>query len=179
MLCDPQAGVAGLLLLNELVVPAAAVSHASAQIGDGADGGLQTLLVTADGATLLSLVDAPAQDFLHYSLSFVASSGSTLLSFVHGDAPSFFILDDVSVRSVPEPGALGLLGLGLVSLGLVRRRRTACSEIETKARREIAGLFLFQDGANSALNTPYGAARSAYLKVPCSLISRAASCNAP
>jgi hypothetical protein len=84
-----------------------------------------SLRVTANGATLLNLVDAPAQDFLHYSLSFVASSGCTLLSFVHGDAPSFFVLDNVSVRPVPEPGTLGLFGIGLAALGLMRRRRTA------------------------------------------------------
>jgi hypothetical protein len=84
-----------------------------------------SMRVTADGATLLSLVDAPVQDFVHYSLTFVASSGCTLLSFVHGDAPSFFILDNVSVARVPEPGTLGLMGLGLAALVLMRRRQPA------------------------------------------------------
>ncbi len=84
-----------------------------------------SLLVTAGGDTLLSLVDAPAQGFLHYTLNFVATSGTTLLSFTHGDRPSFFILDNVSVSRVSEPGTLTLLGLGLAALGMVRLRRRA------------------------------------------------------
>ena len=81
--------------------------------------------VKVDGATLLLLENAAVQDFVHYSLTFVASSGSTLLSFVHGDAPSFFILDNVSVTRVPEPSTVSLLGFGLAALVLLRRRRAA------------------------------------------------------
>jgi hypothetical protein len=32
-------------------------------------------------------------------------------------------LDDVSLIAVPEPSTLGLIGLGLVGLGAMRRRR--------------------------------------------------------
>ena len=39
-----------------------------------------------------------------------------------GDIPAQFSLDNIVVR-VPEPGTLALLGLGLLGMGIVRRRK--------------------------------------------------------
>ena len=82
-----------------------------------------SLLAQVGGTTLLSIVNGLAQDFHHYVYNFTGSGGSMTLAFTHGDAPSFFILDNVSVRAVPEPGTLALFGLGLAGLGFARRRR--------------------------------------------------------
>lgn len=81
--------------------------------------------VDVNGNTLFSLLNAPAQSFGHYTYSFAASSSTTTLKFTHGNLPSFFLLDDVSVNAVPEPGTLGLLGLGIAGLGFAKRRRRA------------------------------------------------------
>lgn len=45
-----QAGIAGIALLDELGVPAAAVSHRSCRIGDGADGPARGILSTVNAA---------------------------------------------------------------------------------------------------------------------------------
>jgi len=74
-------------------------------------------------ATLLSLTNASAQAFAHYSYLYTATAGSAALTITHGNAPSFFILDDVAVNKVPEPATLLLMGLSIAGLGLARRRK--------------------------------------------------------
>lgn len=59
-----------------------------------------------------------------YDIDFITSAGSYALQILredHGGATGYDILAD-AVR-VPEPASLSLLGMGLLSLGMIRRRR--------------------------------------------------------
>jgi hypothetical protein len=46
------------------------------------------------------------------------------MSFGACSPDTFLIYNLGAVNTVPEPGTLTLLGLGLIGVGLVRRRRT-------------------------------------------------------
>lgn len=72
--------------------------------------------------------------FAGLELIFTANSSSTTLRFIEQSTeaqeppPSLangvnWALDSVSVEAVPEPGTIGLVGLGLAALGFIRRCR--------------------------------------------------------
>jgi hypothetical protein len=56
---------------------------------------------------------------------FVASASNLRLNFFspHSDGSVGNFIDNVSITAVPETGSLALLGLGLVGLGLARRKK--------------------------------------------------------
>jgi len=79
--------------------------------------------VTWNGSSLLSLADAPAFGYTFYSFNVTGIAGLSTLAFTEIQTPSFWNLDDVSVQPVPEPGTLLLVGSGITALALRRRRK--------------------------------------------------------
>ncbi|MEX1147730.1 MAG: PEP-CTERM sorting domain-containing protein [Sphingomonadales bacterium] len=79
-----------------------------------------------NGGSLLGSLDATADG----NLDFSAFGTITRLFFDDnstgaGVGYSTFLFDLADTQAIPAPGALGLLGLGLVGLGLARRRKAA------------------------------------------------------
>jgi hypothetical protein len=87
-----------------------------------------------NGAPVISLVNANAFGYTHYSFLATALGSSTTLKFAGREVLDYFFLDDVSVvasaanepgpaAEVPEPATLILLGTSLSAVARAARRR--------------------------------------------------------
>ena len=99
-----------------------AINPANGGIGCGSNGSWQVTCA-------LSNVSEGFTGWKSDTMTFTATSGSEWLNFLSVGTPSSFppmaLLTNVSLVQAPEPGALALLGGGLLALGfaLIQRRR--------------------------------------------------------
>jgi hypothetical protein len=61
------------------------------------------------------------------TMNFTATAASEVLEFIAMGTPNgqppFVLLDGVSLQSIPEPTAFGLIGLGLLAIPIANRLR--------------------------------------------------------
>lgn len=93
---------------------------------DGWQGGDFVEITAFNGLDELGSLDATANGNLDFSgFGTITNLFFDDSSFAAGVGYSTFLFDLADVQPVPAPAALGLLGLGLAGLGLVRRRKSA------------------------------------------------------
>jgi PEP-CTERM motif/Protein of unknown function (DUF642) len=81
-----------------------------------------------DGVTVFSQSDIPAQGYVLYTFDFVSAGPTSTVNFFSRNDPAYLALDNVSVngRSVPEPSAIALFGVGALGfVAALRKRRKA------------------------------------------------------
>lgn len=81
-------------------------------------------------------LEVPSQGFSGWkqvNMTFTANGTSELLSFLSVGTPTglppMVLIDGVSLKAVPEPATLSMMGIGMIGLGLARRRRLAKSAV--------------------------------------------------
>jgi len=87
------------------------------------DGGVTSFFSAVWDAqpALISVTNPAASAYEVLTFSALATTPTTTLSFNFRDDPGFLFLDSVSV-SVPEPGTMALLGIGIAGLWWRRRK---------------------------------------------------------
>jgi len=79
---------------------------------------------TWNGVTqAVGFTDAAGFAYQQFSATVGSAGASSTLSFSFTNPQSFWLMDDVSVSPVPEPGIAWMMGTGALCLGLLRRRR--------------------------------------------------------
>ena len=103
----------------------------------GSDGDLANEFSASwNGTSVFDQKDVATQGYVEYSFSVVATGSTTTIDFAFRNDPGYFSLDDVRViaadrpttpagtPSVPEPGSIALLGLGILTAAAGSRRWT-------------------------------------------------------
>lgn len=75
-----------------------------------------------DGTPHVALVNVPFSPYTEYTFTVQAIGLQSALRFTGRNQPGALNLDDVSVVAIPEPSSFALAALGLLTLGMRRRR---------------------------------------------------------
>lgn len=81
--------------------------------------------VSWNGSVLTNMVDAGGFGFTEFTFSNLIGTGSDTLQFAIRDDPNYYVLDSISVdagAATPEPATLGLIGVALAGIGLLRKK---------------------------------------------------------
>jgi hypothetical protein len=108
-------------IMQTLTGPAGAyaVDFWLAAVGGGSTDSFSASL---GGVTFYSTPGIGAFPYTHITGA-VVTGANPVLQFTTLNAPSYWLLDDINVAAVPEPGTLGLIGLGVLGLvGALRKR---------------------------------------------------------
>lgn len=88
--------------------------------------GANSVAVSWGGSSVFSVANVAVQPYTQQSFTVTATSSSTLISFALSHESNYLDLDDISVRSVrtvPEPGSLGLIAAGMIAMVVFARPR--------------------------------------------------------